>query len=136
MFTRLFWPFFRCKIAESLDKSGLSFWGRAKIYYLLSNKGYTTIPFYYVNVDSVDTDISVFRKRRLDKTQLSVGDRVGFQDRQNNGIYGEIIRLNRKTVTLVTDKKHQWRVGYGALYRVIDGEKQDPNLLEGEIIDF
>ena len=102
----------------------------------IDDKERWNIPFYYVNVDSVDTDISVFRKRRLDKTQLSVGDRVGFQDRQNNDIYGEIIRLNRKTVTLVTDKKHQWRVGYGALYRVIDGEKQDPNLLEGEIIDF
>ena len=36
----------------------------------------------------------------LDKSQLKVGDMVGFQDNHNNDLYGKIIRLNQKTATI------------------------------------
>lgn len=93
------------------------------------------IAFYCVNLDSVDTDITLSSKMGLDKSQVKVGDRVGFLDRQNNDVYGEVIRLNRKTATILTDDHTNWRVGYGLLYLVIDGERGHPKLIAGEIIN-
>jgi hypothetical protein len=71
----------------------------------------------------------------LDKSQIKVGDRVGFLDRQNNDVYGKVIRLNRKTATILTDDHTDWRVGYGLLYLVIDGERGNPKLIAGEIVN-
>ena len=93
------------------------------------------IPFYWVNLDGVDTDITLSSKTGLDKSQLKVGDKVGFRDRQNNDVYGKVIRLNRKTATISTDDHTEWRVGYEWLYLVLEGEQGYPKLIEGEIID-
>ena len=71
----------------------------------------------------------------LDKSQLKVGDMVGFQDNQNNDVYGKIIRLNQKTATIKTNTNSEWRVGYEWLYEVIDVDKGIPNLIEGRIAD-
>ena len=54
-----------------------------------------TIPLYWVNLDEVNTDIISSSGRRLDKSQLRVGDIIGFQDKQNIDVHGEIIRLNQ-----------------------------------------
>lgn len=52
------------------------------------------IPFYWVNIDRVNTDIRTSSvSRGVDKMELKVGDTVGFQDKQNNDVYGEVIRL-------------------------------------------
>ena len=93
------------------------------------------IPFYWVNLDSVDTDITLSSTMGLDKSQIKVGDKVGFRDRQNNDVYGEVVRLNRKTATILTDDHTKWRVGYGLLSPVIEGERGYPNLIEGKVID-
>ncbi len=93
------------------------------------------IPFYWINLDRVDTNIATSTHMGLEKSQLKVGDTVRFQDRQNNDIYGEIIRLNQKSVTLKTDANVQWRVAYGFLHLVIDGVQGYPNLIEGEVVD-
>ncbi|MEA3341551.1 MAG: hypothetical protein U9R15_16425 [Chloroflexota bacterium] len=93
------------------------------------------IPFYHVNLDSVDTDITLSTKMGLDRNQLKVGDKIGFRDRQNNDVYGTVIRLNRKTATISTDDHTKWRVGYGGLYLVLEGEQGYPKLIEGQIID-
>ena len=77
----------------------------------------------------------VFKPYGLEKIQLKVGDTVGFQDKQNNDVYGEIIRLNQKTATIVTNANAKWRVAYELLYLVIEGEQSYPNLIEGEIFD-
>jgi hypothetical protein len=92
------------------------------------------VPFYWVNLDSVDTDITLSSTVGLDKSQLKVGDRVGFQDKQNNDVYGKVIRLNRKTATILTDDHTKWRVGYGLLYPLIEGEQGYP-MIEGKISD-
>lgn len=96
-----------------------------------------TIPLYWVNLDKVNTDITFSSKKKkgLDKSRLSVGDIVGFRDNQNNDVRGEIIRLNKKTATIKTNENTKWRVGYGLLYLVIDGEQGNPNLIEGQIVD-
>ena len=93
------------------------------------------IPLYYVNLDEVNTDIIGSSKMGLVKSQLKVGDLVGFQDKQNNDVHGKIIRLNQKTATIRTNTNTEWRVGYEWLYLVIDVEQRIPHLIEGRIID-
>ena len=93
------------------------------------------MPFYWINTDDVDTDIRTSSKKGVEKSELSVGDTVRYQDRQNRDVYARVIRLNRKTVTVVTDTNEKWRVGYAYLNLVIDGVQSHPNLIEGHIID-
>lgn len=93
------------------------------------------IPMYWVNLDEVNTDITLPSKKGLDRSQLKVGDIVGFQDNQNNDLSGKVIRLNQKTVTIRTDTGAKWRVGYAWLYPVIDGEPVSPYLIEGQIVN-
>ncbi len=96
------------------------------------DKAKWTIPFYMVNLEEVETDISVPTQRGVDKSQLKVGDAVVFPDKQNNDIHGEVIRLNRKTATIIADTGAKWRVGYGLISLVIDGERASPKLIEGK----
>ena len=94
-----------------------------------------TIPMYWVNLDEVNTDITLPSRKGLDRSQLKVGDIVGFQDNQNNDVSGEVIRLNQKTATIRTDTGAKWRVGYAWLYPLIDGEPVSPYLIEGQIVN-
>ena len=83
-----------------------------------------TMPFSHINLAGVDTDIR--NKKRplgIEKHELKVGDKVGFKDRDNNDLYGRVIRLNQKTATIDVPPKQQWRVAYSFLFFVIDGEK-------------
>jgi len=95
------------------------------------------IPFYFVNIDAVDTDIRTSsHKEGIEKSQLKVGDEVGFLDRENNELYGEVIKLNQKTASLLVNKRARWRVPYRLLFPVINGEKAtDMHYIEGEIAD-
>jgi len=93
------------------------------------------IPLYWVNVDQENTDITISVKKELDKSQLKVGEIVGFLDKENNAVYGEIIRLNQKTATIRTNVNTEWRVGYKWLYLIVDGELTNPYLIEGQIVD-
>ncbi len=93
------------------------------------------IPFYWINLDRVDTDITAPARMGLEKSQLKVGDTVGFQDKQNNDVYGEVIRLNQKTATIVTNTNMKWRVAYEWLHLVLEGEQEYPNLIEGQILE-
>lgn len=89
------------------------------------------IPFYFINLDAVDTDIRVSKNERgIPKASLKVRDRVGFKDKQQNEIYGEVIRLNQKTATIVVDSSHQWRVAYSLLFPVLDGERIEESTLQ------
>ena len=80
------------------------------------------IPFYWVNLEDVETDPPFSPNLvGMDKSQVRVGDRVGFENREGEILCGEVIRLNRKTVTLVVDGEGQWRVAYSFLFPVIEG---------------
>jgi hypothetical protein len=93
------------------------------------------IPFYWVNLDQENTDITVSAKKGLDKSQLKVGEIVGFLDKENNAVHGEIVRLNQKTATVRTNVNTEWRVGYAWLYLIVDGESGSPYLIEGRIVE-
>jgi hypothetical protein len=94
-----------------------------------------TIPLYWVNLDEVNTDIISSSGKRLHKSQLRVGDMIGFRNRQNVDVYGEIIRLNQKTATIKTDSNKEWLVGYEWLRLIIDGEQESPHLIESRTMD-
>mgnify|MGYP003540409742 CR=1 FL=1 len=79
------------------------------------------IPYCFLNIDNVDTEISQQPNEKLTKNNLKVGESVGF-NHDGIQIVGVIVRLNHKTVTLITPEHKQWRVGYGCLYKIIDGE--------------
>jgi hypothetical protein len=84
------------------------------------------IPFYYLNLDNVDTDIQPAKNTiGISKNALKVGTRVGFKDKYNNELFGEVIRLNQKTATIKINEHSAWRVHYNHLFRVIEGEIGD-----------
>ena len=84
------------------------------------------LPFYYLNLDDVDPDIKPARNAvGIPKNTLKVGARVGFKDKHNNELFGEVIRLNPKTATIKINEHSQWLVHYNHLFRVIEGEIGD-----------
>ena len=90
------------------------------------------IPFYYVNIDNLDNVCIIPQKKGLNKNDLRVGDRVNFLDKQNNDVYGKIIRLNKKTATILTEGNVKWRVAYIFLDLIIDGQRvEEPKFIEG-----
>lgn len=46
------------------------------------------------------------------------GDRVGFQASDGRKIEGTVLRLNKKTVSIVTDDGHQWNASPGLLHLI------------------
>ena len=60
---------------------------------------------------------------------FNVGDRVRFHPPGHDPKTGVIVKYNRKTVTVVTDDRHQWNVAPVFLSRVIEassGEARSP----------
>jgi hypothetical protein len=50
------------------------------------------VPFYYLNLDNINADIQPAKNAvGVPKNSLKVGDRVGFKDKQNNDLFGEVI---------------------------------------------
>ena len=51
---------------------------------------------------------------------FNVGDRVRFHPPGHDPKSGVIVKYNRKTVTVITDDRHQWNVAPVFLSRVVD----------------
>jgi len=84
-----------------------------------------SIPYYAINIHKVDTSIIERRKKQgLGRTEISVGETVGFVDRENREQYGTVVRLNQKTVTIENENKG-WRVPYSLLFKVHDEAKDE-----------
>ena len=79
------------------------------------------MPYSFLNLNNVSTDIHVATKERLSKNNLKVGDCVGF-NKDGEQVTGIVTRLNHKTVSLVTANHRRWRAGYACLYKIIDAE--------------
>ena len=71
-----------------------------------------------LNMKGVNADIV---SDKLSKHNLKVGDCVGF-NHDGIQIIGMIIRLNQKTVSIVTKDRGRWRAYYRSLFKVIDAE--------------
>ena len=83
------------------------------------------IPLYMLNVDGIPTDLKVGHKK-VDRLTLKVGDKVGFVNRRDNNkeLYGTVVKLNPKTAGVRLNTGENWRVGYGGLFYVLDGEEE------------
>ncbi len=85
-----------------------------------------SIRFCAVNLDGVDVDLRPGpTPQPLDRSLLSVGDRVGYRDRQNREAYGRILALNPRTATVLTNDGQQWRVAYALLFKVVESVVED-----------
>ncbi|MBK8121014.1 MAG: hypothetical protein IPK39_18980 [Sulfuritalea sp.] len=94
------------------------------------------ISYAAINLDGADVEIREQPKQGLGRNSVSVGDVVGFVDRNQQQRSGRIVRLNDKTVTLLCNQQ-QWRVAYGLLHRVVEssansGEALELGVLEGQ----
>lgn len=56
--------------------------------------------------------------------EFRIGDRVSFQPEGRGTVAGMLVRYNQKSVTVVTDDGHRWRVSPGLLRRVEAGAAQ------------
>ena len=84
------------------------------------------LPFYYLNLDDVDTDIQPAKNAvGIPKSSLKVGAKVGFKSKYHNDLFGVVIRLNPKTATVKINEDSQWLVPYRGLFYVIEGELGD-----------
>jgi len=87
------------------------------------------ISYAAINLDGADVEIRERPKRGLGRNEVAIGEMVGFVDREQQQRSGRIVRLNDKTVTLISGHQ-QWRVAYGLLHRVVESSAIDGQVLE------
>ncbi len=81
------------------------------------------IPFYFINLQNTNTDIHIrSAHKKLDRNQLQVGENISFTGRDDQEMYGTIVQLNQKTVSVLTQNGERWRVGYGLLSKILDAD--------------
>ena len=91
------------------------------------------ISYAAINLDGTDVHIRENQAQGLGRNEVSLGDVVGFIDRDQIQRTGKIIRLNDKTVTLLCGAV-QWRVAYAYLHRVVDADMHDQGTIEGSVV--
>ena len=96
---------------------------RAEVQNVADGKRWT-IPFYMIDLEDQDVAIAPRKRQALDRNSLRVGDRVGFMDRQGQERFGQVVKLNPKSASVQVDAM-RWRVAYGLLVAVIDGDLGD-----------
>lgn len=90
----------------------------------LCDKKIWILPYYMINLGKKESDIHMNHKEKPTKNHFKIGDYVGFN---HDGVqcFGMITKLNYKTASLVTRDNKCWRVSYGLLFKVLDGEFAD-----------
>jgi hypothetical protein len=49
-------------------------------------------------------------KSTFEMAKYNIGERVQFEDNDGNTITGRVIKLNKKTVSILTDDRQRWNV--------------------------
>jgi hypothetical protein len=93
------------------------------------------ISYAAINLDGTDVHIRENKPQGLGRNEVSLGDVVGFVDRDQNQRIGKIIRLNDKTVTLLCGAA-QWRVAYAFLHRVVNADMHAQGTIEGSVVQL
>ena len=86
------------------------------------------VPYYWINLEGADVRLKNNAKKGIERSTLAIGDIVGFRSREGHEVYGEIIRLNPKTVTIKTEHG-DWRASYSLLFPVIDSAVINANYI-------
>lgn len=78
---------------------------------LIDLTGYTEADLIELNRRVVER-IRALRQQRFASimTEFGIGDRVSFQPECGHEVVGTVIRLNRRSVTVVATDGHHWRV--------------------------
>jgi hypothetical protein len=84
------------------------------------------IPYVAINLDGADVQIREQPRQGLGRNEVAVGDLLGLSNQKQRS--GRVIRLNDKTVTLLSGSQ-QWRVAYCILHRVVDSAVVEQNAL-------
>ena len=74
-----------------------------------------------LNLGNIDIDSCNSVGGKLAKNNLRVEEVVGF-NKDGTQVIGIIVRLNSKTVTIVTKDNYRWRVSYNYLFKIIDAD--------------
>ena len=82
------------------------------------------LPYYMLNIDKKESDIQLNHGEKPTKNHFRIGDCVGFNYEGRQQI-GTITKLNHKTASVVISDKKRWRVGYGLLFKVLDGNLEE-----------
>ena len=96
-----------------------------------------TTGLYSINLENIQTrPASNHKQGTLSKTNLSIGDLVGFEDKGRE-IIGEVIKLNPKSAKIKLKDGCTWSVYYEYLFPVVDGVSQFQKdlFIEGEVVD-
>lgn len=87
--------------------------------------------YYSINLNNTQlTPIMKAQCGALSKDNVSIGDIVGFEHNDNK-IIGKVMKLNPKTVKLVTTAGMIWNVYYEHLFAIIDA---DQNIIDVPMI--
>ncbi len=97
----------------------------------LSDNGLWNLPYCMINLSGKDSDIKTHGREKLSKNNLKVGDLVGF-DYEGKNYSGVVDKLNFKTVGLITRDHKNYRVPYGMLFKIMEGECEEA--VQGEWI--
>ena len=73
-----------------------------------------------IAIDPSATPVQPPPQRGPTRDDFARGDAVSFEPQDMIARFGRIIRLNQKTATVATEDGMEWRVGYGALRRVVN----------------
>jgi len=88
-----------------------------------------TLPFYYLNLDHIPTELTTNKKCGMSKAELYIGCRVGFISKRDNQEYiGKILKLNPKRALISIDNS-TWTVPYMMLFPIINSELDDNHTL-------
>ena len=79
-----------------------------------------SIMYAAISIDPAETPPQPPPERRPTRADFARGDNVSFEPQDLIARFGTIIRLNQKTATVATEDGMEWRVGYGALRRVVN----------------
>jgi hypothetical protein len=102
---------------------------------------YTELELIELNQRIVER-IRLMRQGRCRETmaEFSIGDRVTFQPERGREVSGVVVRLNRKSVTVVTSDGVHWRVAPAFLTKAQgDDSGRDgpaPTTVHGELINL
>lgn len=84
----------------------------------LDNQLYA-IPYTWINIDGRDILVRESNTRGLGRNEISVGDYLGFRDKEGRELSGKVIRLNPKTASIIVGNQ-KWSVSYSLLHRVME----------------
>ena len=98
---------------------------RVSIRELETGKGWS-LPFYFLNLDHIDTQVVSSKTTGISKAELSIGQTVGFiSSRDGKEYIGQVAKINPKRAVILIDNT-AWTVPYSMLFAVITSEVERP----------